>query len=260
MVYVEQVEAGATRLVAVFASRHPGTVGPVRSVRNSDPELLASYGRPALAYSGGAGGAGRAGCAAPGCVDAGAPTRGGLYRRLGSRPRPVQPGRRPRRPGPHGPRGLPAGRRRLPVGPHRPAADPRPQGVPGQRPGRADPGDLPLGAAQPPLAAAQPRRLAPPHRLRPPDRDPERGRPVLPGPARPVERRRARHAVGLHLDRRHRPGAGLPGRAGAGRAPGCGGTRTTGWTTWTAGASRSRCSSGGAWVLLAAVGAPVDAR
>ena len=56
VVYVEQVEAGATRLVAVFASRQPGTVGPVRSVRNNDPELLAAYGRPALAYSGGAAG------------------------------------------------------------------------------------------------------------------------------------------------------------------------------------------------------------
>lgn len=49
VVYVEQVEAGATRLVAVFAGRHPGTVGPVRSVRNNDPELLGAYGRPALA-------------------------------------------------------------------------------------------------------------------------------------------------------------------------------------------------------------------
>ena len=65
MVYVEQVEAGATRLVAVFASRQPGTVGPVRSVRNNDPELLAAYGRPALAYSGGAAGP-AAGCTGPG--------------------------------------------------------------------------------------------------------------------------------------------------------------------------------------------------
>ena len=87
VVYVEQVEAGATRLVAVFAGRHPGTVGPVRSVRNSDPELLASYGRPALAYSGGAG-VPVARLRSSRIVDAGAPTRGGLYRRLGSRPAP----------------------------------------------------------------------------------------------------------------------------------------------------------------------------
>jgi hypothetical protein len=56
VVYVEQVEGGQTRLVAVFASRRPRRVEPVRSVRNSDPELLAGYGRVALAYSGGAGG------------------------------------------------------------------------------------------------------------------------------------------------------------------------------------------------------------
>jgi len=56
VVYVEQVEGGQTRLVAVFASRRPRRVEPVRSVRNSDPELLASYGRVALAFSGGAGG------------------------------------------------------------------------------------------------------------------------------------------------------------------------------------------------------------
>jgi hypothetical protein len=56
IVYVEQVEGGATRLAAVFASRQPGTVGPVRSVRNMEPELLGAYGRPALAYSGGAAG------------------------------------------------------------------------------------------------------------------------------------------------------------------------------------------------------------
>jgi len=52
IVYVEQVEAGLTRILAVFASRLPGSVGPVRSVRESDLELLRQYGRPALAYSG----------------------------------------------------------------------------------------------------------------------------------------------------------------------------------------------------------------
>lgn len=87
IVYVEQVEAGATRLVAVYASRHPGTVGPVRSVRNNDPELLAAYGRPALAYSGGAGGP-VARLRRSKLVDAGAQTRGGFYRRLGSRRAP----------------------------------------------------------------------------------------------------------------------------------------------------------------------------
>jgi hypothetical protein len=55
VVYVEQVEGGATRLVAVYASRYPGRVGPVRSVRNGDPELLSAYGRAGLVFSGGAG-------------------------------------------------------------------------------------------------------------------------------------------------------------------------------------------------------------
>ena len=56
VVYVELVEAGLTRLIAVFASQHPTTVGPVRSVRDTDPEVLGGYGKPALAFSGGAGG------------------------------------------------------------------------------------------------------------------------------------------------------------------------------------------------------------
>lgn len=87
LVYVEQVEAGATRLLAIFASRQPAVVGPVRSVRNSDPELLAAYGHPALAYSGGAG--------APvsrlrhsTVADAGAQRFGGSYRRLRTRSAP----------------------------------------------------------------------------------------------------------------------------------------------------------------------------
>jgi hypothetical protein len=56
VVYVEQVEGGATRLVAVYSSRYPAKVGPVRSVRNTDPELLSAYGRAGLVFSGGAGG------------------------------------------------------------------------------------------------------------------------------------------------------------------------------------------------------------
>ncbi|NYD38586.1 DUF3048 domain-containing protein [Actinomycetospora corticicola] len=54
VVYVEPVEAGLTRLLAVFASRLPPTVGAVRSLRESDLDVLAAYGRPALAYSGNA--------------------------------------------------------------------------------------------------------------------------------------------------------------------------------------------------------------
>lgn len=52
LVYVEPVEGGQTRLLAVFSSRLPARVGPVRSARESDIELLRQFGRPALAYSG----------------------------------------------------------------------------------------------------------------------------------------------------------------------------------------------------------------
>lgn len=54
IVYVEQAEGGLTRLVAVFATRTP-VVEAVRSVRTSDPELLAQYGPIALVASGGGG-------------------------------------------------------------------------------------------------------------------------------------------------------------------------------------------------------------
>jgi hypothetical protein len=52
IVYVEVVEGDTTRLMAVFQSQVPTVVGPVRSGRESDLEILAAYGRVALAYSG----------------------------------------------------------------------------------------------------------------------------------------------------------------------------------------------------------------
>lgn len=54
LVYVEPVEAGLTRFAAVFSGRLPETVGPVRSARESDLELLRQLGTPAFAYSGAA--------------------------------------------------------------------------------------------------------------------------------------------------------------------------------------------------------------
>lgn len=54
VVYVEPVEGGLTRLAAVYASRTPEAVGPVRSARETDVQLLRQYRRPVLAYSGGA--------------------------------------------------------------------------------------------------------------------------------------------------------------------------------------------------------------
>jgi len=56
VVYVEPVEGGLTRILAVFstgAGDLPGEVGPIRSARESDVTLLANWGRVARAYSGG---------------------------------------------------------------------------------------------------------------------------------------------------------------------------------------------------------------
>ena len=52
IVYVEQVEGGLTRLAAIFSSKIPEVVGPVRSARISDIEILEQFGRVVFAYSG----------------------------------------------------------------------------------------------------------------------------------------------------------------------------------------------------------------
>ena len=52
VIYVEQVEAGLTRLLAIFSSNIPEKIGPIRSVRISDIDLLAQYGKVGFAYSG----------------------------------------------------------------------------------------------------------------------------------------------------------------------------------------------------------------
>lgn len=54
VIYVEPVEGGQTRLAAVYSSDLPETIGPVRSARETDIELLVQYGRPTLVYSGAA--------------------------------------------------------------------------------------------------------------------------------------------------------------------------------------------------------------
>lgn len=52
IIYIEQVEGGLTRLAAVFSSKIPTRIGPVRSARISDIELLSQFGRVIFAYSG----------------------------------------------------------------------------------------------------------------------------------------------------------------------------------------------------------------
>lgn len=53
VVYEEPVEGRTTRFVAVYSSRDAKEIGPVRSVRESDMELLSMYGKVAFAFSGG---------------------------------------------------------------------------------------------------------------------------------------------------------------------------------------------------------------
>ena len=52
IVYVLPVEGGLSRFLAVYSSHVSPVIGPVRSAREDDLELLRQFGRPAFAYSG----------------------------------------------------------------------------------------------------------------------------------------------------------------------------------------------------------------
>ena len=52
IVYILPVEGGLSRIFAVFSSHVPSIVGPVRSSRAEDLQLLLQFGRPAFAFSG----------------------------------------------------------------------------------------------------------------------------------------------------------------------------------------------------------------
>lgn len=52
VVFEERIEASATRFAAVFHSRLPSNVGPVRSGRTTDIQILRNLGTPVLGYSG----------------------------------------------------------------------------------------------------------------------------------------------------------------------------------------------------------------
>jgi hypothetical protein len=52
IVYVLPVEGGLSRFLAVFSSHFPPVIGPVRSARQDDLQLLRQFGRPAFAFSG----------------------------------------------------------------------------------------------------------------------------------------------------------------------------------------------------------------
>jgi len=55
VIYIEQVEGGLTRLAAIYSqypNRIPAQIGPVRSARISDLDILAQYGHVGFAFSG----------------------------------------------------------------------------------------------------------------------------------------------------------------------------------------------------------------
>ncbi|CAB4602259.1 unannotated protein [freshwater metagenome] len=52
LVYIELVEGGLTRLATIFSSVIPQNIGPVRSARISDIEILSQFGKVVFAYSG----------------------------------------------------------------------------------------------------------------------------------------------------------------------------------------------------------------
>jgi hypothetical protein len=54
VIYVEPVEGGFSRLLAIFSEHQPPLIGPVRSARETDAEMLPQFGHPTLAYSGAA--------------------------------------------------------------------------------------------------------------------------------------------------------------------------------------------------------------
>ena len=87
VVYEELVEAGLTRLVAVFQTTGARSVGPIRSARTSDPPLLEGFDRPLFAYSGANRGTRRA-VAASELTDIGYDTATSLYWRSTSRRAP----------------------------------------------------------------------------------------------------------------------------------------------------------------------------
>ncbi len=82
IVFVEEVEGGLTRLAAVFHSTGAKVVGPVRSMRTGDFDLLGQLNSPLFANSGGNRGA-RAALAKSTLIDVGASSKPqGYYRDL----------------------------------------------------------------------------------------------------------------------------------------------------------------------------------
>lgn len=87
VVFEEMVEGGLTRLLAVYQSTDPGSLGPVRSARSTDLGILAELGRPLFAWSG-ANPTFAAAVRAADIVDVGASAAPDAYRRTDDRSAP----------------------------------------------------------------------------------------------------------------------------------------------------------------------------
>ena len=86
LVFEEVVEAG-TRFAVVFHSGNSNPVGPIRSGRTQDIDLLGGLNQPLFAWSGGNANVERA-IADSDFIDLNPRSHGGLYRRQGNNPRP----------------------------------------------------------------------------------------------------------------------------------------------------------------------------
>lgn len=53
-IFVEPVEGGYSRMLAMYWGKRPSAIGPVRSARETDIELLAQFKKPVLSFSGAA--------------------------------------------------------------------------------------------------------------------------------------------------------------------------------------------------------------
>lgn len=52
VIFVTQVEAGLTRVMGIYSSQYPEVLGPVRSARISDVDILSQFGKVGFLYSG----------------------------------------------------------------------------------------------------------------------------------------------------------------------------------------------------------------
>jgi hypothetical protein len=87
IVFEEVVEGGLTRLLAVYHSQDPETVGPVRSARSTDLSILPELGCPLFAWSG-ANPTFAAAVEAADLIDVGFGAAPDAYRRADDRPAP----------------------------------------------------------------------------------------------------------------------------------------------------------------------------